>query len=675
MKTRFLVILALGAWLGLSSWVPAWALDVAASGTLTDDATKREGKWTGQFTVEVTHFDGTVSLSGVEDVATQIGVRGSFNGRSISFGSSKAGGPQVVFSGRWSRTKGLTGTFQIGARTGTWTGAFGTARGGSAPAAAAVEEYATPLAAFRSEGPPAGLDPDNPGSSCTLLNDARTMQLISGPGESALRQFCEGEAVARVPSSRTTWLLAALGERIRSVLGMATAAPPTNVPVNDRTVDVWDNVTQSEISTGVSAANQDIMVTGFNDTGHPGTGSLTGWSRSTDRGASWLDRGFLAPVPGGSVSGDPAVVTGAGPQANNMYFGTLARTAASVSIIGVARSTDNGNTFSAPVNASPSSTVGFQDKPEMTVDKFAQTSPNAGNIYACWTDFGSGGIRFSRSVDGGVTYTQVVGSISGSTNVQGCAIAVGPLGDVYVAWWDAGVNQIRLRRSTDGGQSFLGEVTVGSAVPPSVVSCCGRSALAGGVSGSQSIRLIPFGNLATDSLASSNVYSVWNTQVSGSSEVYFSRSTNNGASWSAAVRLNDVVTNDQFLPRISSGVLFEANPNVTHTKVMWYDRRLDPNNLMFDVFADTSTDGGVTWGTDVRWTEVSSTPPQTCPNFDCGIASCYMGDYNAMSTLNPSSSEFILGWGDTRLTASGTACAAGRPSSGPDPDVRAARGC
>lgn len=147
----------------------------------------------------------------------------------------------------------------------------------------------------------------------------------------------------------------------------------------------------------------------------------------------------------------------------------------------------------------------------------------------------------------------------------------------------------------------------------------------------------------------------------------FSRSTDDGTTWSPAVRLNDTTTNDQFMPQIATSVLYAANPNVTEVKVMWYDRRLDSQNLNVDLFADTSTSSGSRWGTDVQWDTAQSKLPQLLPNFDTEVASCYFGDYNGISSLNPAgSSNFILGWGDTRDKSS---------QNTPDPNVYTAAGC
>jgi hypothetical protein len=86
---------------------------------------------------------------------------------------------------------------------------------------------------------------------------------------------------------------------------------------------------------------------------------------------------------------------------------------------------------------------------------------------------------------------------------------------------------------------------------------------------------------------------------------------------------------------------------------MWYDRRLDPGNLLIDVYTAQSLDGGHTFGPNERVTDVSfGLPAWLDPYVDC-----YMGDYNS---LVGTASAFHLVWGDNRnLNQSGD----------PQPDV------
>jgi len=59
----------------------------------------------------------------------------------------------------------------------------------------------------------------------------------------------------------------------------------------------------------------------------------------------------------------------------------------------------------------------------------------------------------------------------------------------------------------------------------------------------------------------------------------------------------------------------------------FYDRRLDPNNLL-DRFCAVSTDGGQTWA-DSRQTGLNSPPFHATDTF---INPFYMGDYDGVAT-------------------------------------------
>ena len=63
--------------------------------------------------------------------------------------------------------------------------------------------------------------------------------------------------------------------------------------------------------------------------------------------------------------------------------------------------------------------------------------------------------------------------------------------------------------------------------------------------------------------------------------------------------------------------------NGSTLQATWYDRRLDPGNLLQDTFRSVSTDGGLTWGANERLSDVS-TPIE----FDTGVLPCYHGDYD-----------------------------------------------
>jgi hypothetical protein len=106
------------------------------------------------------------------------------------------------------------------------------------------------------------------------------------------------------------------------------------------------NFTQSE--TTITAFGNNVVI-GFNDAGSNagGANKFTGWSRSTDGGATFTDGGSL-PTTAGGDAGDPILARNN--TTGRIYFSTLGFTAPTIQMW---RSDDNGITWLPPVNATP----------------------------------------------------------------------------------------------------------------------------------------------------------------------------------------------------------------------------------------------------------------------------------------------------------------------------------
>lgn len=114
------------------------------------------------------------------------------------------------------------------------------------------------------------------------------------------------------------------------------------------------------------------------------------------------------------------------------------------------------------------------------------------------------------------------------------------------------------------------------------------------------------------------------------------RWSDDGLSWSAAARVSDTSKGDQYVPWI------DVDPN-GGVHVAWYDRRNSPDNRLLDVYYAYSDDGGQTFATNVRVTEVS---------FDGDLGhhqsgAPFIGDYIGLDTSHESATVF---WADTRHT-------------------------
>jgi hypothetical protein len=94
-----------------------------------------------------------------------------------------------------------------------------------------------------------------------------------------------------------------------------------------------------------------------------------------------------------------------------------------------------------------------------------------------------------------------------------------------------------------------------------------------------------------------NVYMVWmDNRLSGNdaTNIFFAKSTNNGASFNANIRVDNAPIGMACSPSIS---VDKSNGNIY---VVWQDYRNSPNPYSVDIYCANSTDGGNSFGTDVR---------------------------------------------------------------------------
>ena len=123
-------------------------------------------------------------------------------------------------------------------------------------------------------------------------------------------------------------------------------------------------------------------------------------------------------------------------------------------------------------------------------------------------------------------------------------------------------------------------------------------------------------------------------------DIYYTRSTDNGSTWSAAIRLNtDSGSRLQWQPSLS------VSP-AGHVFVSWYDARNTTGNA-YERWGRVSKDNGLTWQAD----DVISDAPSPLPlQPDSSVQACYAGDYDRSFA---DGSAFFVTWNDGRVAVSG----------------------
>jgi hypothetical protein len=305
--------------------------------------------------------------------------------------------------------------------------------------------------------------------------------------------------------------------------------------------------------------------------------------------------------------------------------------------VAVVHTGDGGVTWDAPafVVATNDATL-FHDKESIAVD------PVSGAVYVTWTrvTFDAGGeydsspIYLARSTDRGHTWsTPRAVSPPSHPYDQSSHPLVGKDGAVHVVYQSSpldwsGPSEVLVQTSTDGGSTFSGPVLVAK-----------EADLPGALPG-EAYR-VDSSPWAAVNPVTGTIHVVWSDYGAGVADALASASIDQGATWSAPVRVNDnpAGSAQNIMPTVACGPTGICG-------VAFYSSRNDSAGLLLDVyyaplFAVSAKPHSVAEnaGANVRVTDYSSDPSV---QFDGTFFGDYLGLAIDAGSAHPA-------WTDTRV--------------------------
>lgn len=465
----------------------------------------------------------------------------------------------------------------------------------------------------------------------------------------------------------------------------STGNPAANIDLSCDSPFSPDN----ELAIVVDPANPNHLLAGSNDYQLTLTGSViqarvpTGFFTSFDGGRTWLDGQI--PMGNGAAggNGDPSPAFNA-----KFHTAHMAQLSAAQGQFGpfaghinvsVSTSRDGGLTWGLPVtvaighaSTTPSANAVFLDKEWLWADN-TPTSPHFGRLYVSYDRiaisrgvFLDSPVVLSFSDDAGRTWS-TPRAISGSNPVfctanQGPRSIFGscdesffsygtslPNGDVVVTFmnqqhaaaWEVPnefEDQAMAVRSSDGGRTWSSPVHIADledgGIEGIVFSDYPANVDARATQTGFQFRTGSWQGLAQSDPVTGAVYVTWTDNRDGlhdvahpvtRTNVFLSRSTNGGRTWSAPIRVSSGAA-DKFYPAVA------ARAGVV--KVMYMDTTYDPAHRKYGITLATSTNGGATWSHQRIDTGLSM--PNNSMWFralipGCQFCSRFIGDYNGIA--------------------------------------------
>jgi len=287
-----------------------------------------------------------------------------------------------------------------------------------------------------------------------------------------------------------------------------------------------------------------------------GAGQGVGWTYSDDGGTTW---GQKKDVPVSSYASDPWVIVD---ENDDIFYAYLTGDGDYVR-----RSTDGGHTWGPAVKATDTN-QGLADKETIGTNR-------KGCIFLAYDDKGSDYTRGSTSCDKGATWSPTVPIADQPSDIGGPFITGNPSNGHVYAVFMRGTNGnygIYFDKSTDNGKTWGTDVLISN-----TAALIGRWKIS-----------LP--GVAIDSKGT--IYVAWPGYQNGQFDILVSSSSDEGATWSAPVKINDDSGNaDQW--QIQGSFIID-DQDVLHA--MWRDER----DGVYNQYYSNSSDGGKTWSKNIK---------------------------------------------------------------------------
>jgi hypothetical protein len=452
--------------------------------------------------------------------------------------------------------------------------------------------------------------------------------------------------------------------------GAPAGNPGNNVQMND---DSYPPMPQNETAVAYKTTHPQIAVAAANDYVSGGVVVM----RTSNGGQSWASTRITPQFFGTRdfcTGGDPGVAysrrDGAFYLSQLCFFRALP-----YSEVHVYKSVDDGRTWtpgrqaavaaSNYVNGNVDESI-FNDKELIAVDN-NPSSPHYGRIYVTYTKFHIQPNGFSDYCPLQLSYTDSIptqnpalttwshtaiqpdnpgGDGTGSSANQHSDPVVERNGTLDVGFVSENCNDsvdphLLFQRSTDGGQTFLANAVQ--------IDKPGQYADFDDGTGSDTIPPTNFRAPNTPSLAYSPrtgkllfVYQNNVNRPASAADISYQTSTDGGLTWSDARFLStdssgQPAANDQFFP-------WAASTESGRFYVIWFDRRLDPNNVRINTWQAASGNDGSSFSS----AKISS--QDWNPNDGFFSSGAFIGDYNGLAA---SDQQVYPVWTDGRNDAIG----------------------